>query len=85
MATNGLELIIRERSGAEITLPIEATSIERGEIDLSEILTRLNLGVRRISLRLRRPDIPNRSLATISAYVWNGPHCGCTWPIPLLL
>ena len=71
-AINGLELVIRERGGADIAIPIEKSCIESGEVTLSKALTRVSLGVRRVTIRLRRPDIPNRSLATISAYIWNG-------------
>ena len=73
-ATQGLELVVRHSSSEETRLPLPDVQSAGTEILLSEMFSHFGLGLGKVMIRLRRPDIPNRSLASVSSLVWNGLH-----------
>ncbi len=68
----GHELLISSSGAPAAVIPIDRVSAVSSHISLGSTLSTLSPGLARISIRLRRVDIPNRSLATVSGLVWIG-------------
>lgn len=71
-ATRGLEVVVRHSGGKETAVPLSDPQAGESSISLADVLQQADLGLGRVTIRLRRPDIPNRPLASISGLVWNG-------------
>lgn len=69
-ASDGFELVVSLADGMErIIRPIVDPT---GTLDepIGAALNEMGLGLQRVRIRLRRRDIPNRALATLTGFVW---------------
>lgn len=69
-AAHGFELIVSQPHGKECVVPLSAGLEGTVDIPIVASLLELGSGLQRVRIRLRRPDIPNRALATVTGFVW---------------
>ena len=69
-AAEGFQLVVSSAGVEDRFIALSNDSESTIVVPLGVELSEISSGLQRVRIRLRRPDIPNRALATITGFVW---------------
>lgn len=69
-AVKGFELVVRKSNGEEGVVSLSDECGGSVDVPIGQLLADMGAGLKKIRIRLRRPEIPNRSLASINGFAW---------------